>query len=170
MKILVTAASKHGSSTEIAQSIGTALAQAGFDASVLAPDDVSSLDGYDAVILGSGIYAGRWLEPARRFIERHEESLAERPVWLFSSGPIGDPPKPDGVPADAPAMVKKIGARGHRVFAGRLDKDDLGLAEKVIVAAVKAPEGDFRKWDEVRAWAATIAAELVAEPVPTPVG
>jgi menaquinone-dependent protoporphyrinogen oxidase len=51
-------------------------------------------------------------------------------------------------------------ARDHRVFAGKLEKEGLGLAERAIVAAVRAEEGDFRPWAEIDAWAAGIAAEL----------
>jgi menaquinone-dependent protoporphyrinogen oxidase len=170
MRVLVTAASKHGSSAEIARTVGIVLQQAGIDVAVLAPEDVPSLEGYDAVVLGSGIYAGRWLDGAKRFIERNREALLTRRVWLFSSGPIGDPPKPEGVPADAATIVQTTGARGHKVFAGRLTKEDLSFGEKVIAAAVKAPDGDFRRWDEVRAWAASIATELHPGSVPTPVG
>jgi menaquinone-dependent protoporphyrinogen oxidase len=82
------------------------------------------------------------------------------PVWLFSSGPIGDPPKPVEDPVDAQPLVELVGARGHRVFAGDLDRSRLGFAERAIVAAVRAPDGDFRPWPEIEAWAREIAAAL----------
>jgi menaquinone-dependent protoporphyrinogen oxidase len=160
MRVLVTVASRHGASTEIAGAIGDVLMRRGLEVSVLAPDTVHSVEGYDAVIVGSGIYAGRWLDPAKRFVERNRELFAHRPVWLFSSGPIGDPAKPLDDPVDAAAMIEATHARGHRVFAGRLDKADLSFPEKLIVKAVRAPEGDYRDWDEVRAWSEKIAREL----------
>jgi menaquinone-dependent protoporphyrinogen oxidase len=160
MRVLVTVASKHGSSTEIAGVIGDVLMKRGLEVSVLAPDSVHSIEGYDAVIIGSGVYAGHWLGPAKLFVERNRELFARRPVWLFSSGPIGDPAKPVGDPADAAAMIEATHARGHRVFAGRLDKADLSFPETLIIKAVRAPEGDYRGWDEVRAWADEIAREL----------
>jgi menaquinone-dependent protoporphyrinogen oxidase len=86
--------------------------------------------------------------------------LATRRVWLFSSGPIGDPPKPVEEPADLPGLMSATGARGHRLFAGLVDKRRLGLGEKVILAAVRAPEGDYRPWPEIRAWAEEIDADL----------
>jgi menaquinone-dependent protoporphyrinogen oxidase len=160
MKILVCAASKHGATTDIAAAIAERLTAAGHAADVVAPDAVTSVAGYDAVILGSGVYVGHWLDAAKAVVERVGGELAGMPVWLFSSGPIGDPPKPNEDPADLPDLMTATGARGHRLFAGLVDKSRLGLGEKVILKAVRAPEGDYRPWDEIRAWADEIAVEL----------
>lgn len=162
-RVLVAAASKHGATTEIADAIAEELRGAGLDAEAKRAEDVTGdLDGYDAVVLGSGVYAGHWLEPAKALVEDHAEALRRRPVWLFSSGPIGEPPKPAEDPVDAAALVESSGAREHRVFGGRLRRSDLGWAEKAIVIALRAPEGDFRDWDEIRAWAREIASSVVA--------
>ena len=129
----------------------------------MAREDVSSLDDVDGVIVGSGVYAGHWLGPAKEFVERFQEDLRRRPVWLFSSGPLGSPPAPDGDPVDVAPMVEKSGARGHRVFAGKLVQEEIGLAERAIVKLVHAPYGDFRDWAEIRAWAREIAGTFAAE-------
>lgn len=84
------------------------------------------------------------------------------PVWLFSSGPVGDPPEPEVDPAEAGAMMIRVGAREHRLFAGKVDKSELGLSERAILAMVRAPEGDFRAWPEIAAWGGEIAASLLA--------
>jgi menaquinone-dependent protoporphyrinogen oxidase len=165
MKVLVSAASKHGATTEVAATIAAALTTAGVEGIVVAPAEVTSVDGFDAAVIGSGVYAGRWLEPAKDLLERHREALARIPVWLFSSGPIGDPPKPDDDPLDAAPLVALVGARGHRVFPGLIDRKRLGLGEKAILAAVRAPEGDFRPWAEIDAWARELAEELRSAPV-----
>jgi menaquinone-dependent protoporphyrinogen oxidase len=164
MKVLVSAASRHGATAEIARTIGDTLAGAGLDAVVLAPDAVATLDEYDAAVLGSGVYVGHWMEAATNLVERHAVALASRPVWLFSSGPLGDPPKPEEDPTDIAEIMDLTHAREHRLFAGRVDRSVLGLGEKVILTAERVPDGDFRSWDEVRAWARGIAAALTGKP------
>ena len=81
---------------------------------------------------------------------------------MFSSGPLGPPEalKPEGDPVDADDMIEAARAVDHRVFAGRLDRSLLGLAEKAVVVAVRAPEGDFRDWEAIDGYAAEIAARL----------
>jgi menaquinone-dependent protoporphyrinogen oxidase len=160
MKVLVSAASKHGSTAEIAAAIGTALSSTGIDVDVRSPDDVATVAPYDGVVLGSGVYAGRWLEPMKKLIAREAAELAFKPVWFFSSGPLGDPPKPEEEPADVAALRETVHPIGSAVFAGRLDRHDLGFAERAIVSVVHAPDGDFRSWPTVSAWASGIARTL----------
>jgi menaquinone-dependent protoporphyrinogen oxidase len=160
MKVLVSAASKHGSTAEVADAIGSALASEGIEVDVCRPEDVTTVAPYDGVVLGSGVYAGRWLEPMKRLIARQAAELALKPVWLFSSGPIGDPPKPDVEPADMAAASERLHPIDTAIFSGRLDRYDLGFAEKAIVSMVHAPDGDFRDWSSVSAWASKIARTL----------
>jgi menaquinone-dependent protoporphyrinogen oxidase len=111
--------------------------------------------------IGSAVDAGRWLEPARRFVELQCDELLRHPTWLFSSGPIGDPPRPeDEAAVHVDDLVTAAGVREHRVFAGRLDRHRLGLGERALVAAFRAPDGDFRDREAIGVWAASIADEL----------
>jgi menaquinone-dependent protoporphyrinogen oxidase len=166
MRALVAVASRHGATTAIAERIGEVirreLRDRGTDAEVdvRSVEAVSRLDGYDAVVLGSAVYMGRWLKAARTFANGHAAELAEIPTWLFSSGPIGDPPKPDGDPSDIGTIMDLLHAKEHRRFGGRLDRSQLGFAERAVVRAVKAPDGDFRDWLAIEVWAAEIAAVL----------
>lgn len=169
MKALVAVASRHGSTHEIAEAIAGELRAAGIETDLREVTELSSIDGYDAVVLGSAVYIGNWLSPARDFAERQRERLLERPVWFFSSGPIGaEDPQPHGDPEGVRDLVEAVKPRGHRVFEGRLDPHLLGLRERLVAKAVHAPEGDFRDWNAVRGWAQTIAAELKALPERAP--
>jgi len=163
MKVLVTAASRHGATTEVAASIGAILQAAGHEVHVLRPAEVTGLDGFDAAVIGSAVYVGRWLEPARDLVEREKVALCRIPVWLFSSGPIGDPLKPVEEPLDDSPLAALVGAREHRTFAGCVDRKRLGFGERAIMAAVRAPEGDFRPWPEIEAWARGISAALLGD-------
>jgi menaquinone-dependent protoporphyrinogen oxidase len=160
MRVLVTTASKHGATEEIGRFIGEVLAEQGLEIGALPPEDVISLHRYDAVIMGSAVYAGHWMTSMKKMAHRLAPELLERRVWLFSSGPVGDPPKPEEDAVDVAPLIEATGARDHAVFAGKLDKGALGFAEKAIVAAFKVSDGDFRDWDEIRGWAIGIAEEL----------
>ena len=98
---------------------------------------------------------------ASRFADRFAADLASREVWLFSSGPIGDPAMPTEEPPAALTLVERLGAREHRSFAGRLDHSCIGFMERAVTRALKAPEGDFRNWEAIRAWGDEIAVALV---------
>jgi menaquinone-dependent protoporphyrinogen oxidase len=161
MRVLVAVASKHGATREIAEAIARSLADAGLVVEVENVEDVSDVASYDAVVLGSAVYMGSWLEPARRFAENHAEALTARPAWLFSSGPTGDPPRPSPDKAvSIDSIADRIHPKDHRLFAGKLDHRQLSFAEHALVLAVRAAEGDFRDWGEIATWAAEIAAAL----------
>lgn len=162
-KVLVSAASKHGATAEIAEHIGAVLGERGLAVTVADPDDVADVDGYAAFVLGSAIYAGHWMESARSLAKRIATMRTQPPVWLFSSGPIGDPPKPDEDPVDAADIIDFTSAREHRVLSGKIDKSKLSFAEKAILIAVRSPEGDFRDWDEIEEWAGHIAEVVAVE-------
>lgn len=162
MKVLVSTASKHGATTQIGEAIATGLRAAGHDVDLRDPAEVRDLTGVDAVVLGSAVYAGRWLKPARELVDRMGPELAQRPVWLYSSGPVGNPPKPMEDAVDVAGAVAKTGAVEHRVFAGQVDKAQLSLAERGMVRAFRAAVGDFRDWEQIAAWAGEIDTHLRA--------
>lgn len=164
MAVLVTVASRHGSTLEIGVALGRALQDAGLEVRVQPVGEAPGLDGVTAVVLGSAAYYGKWLDEAVQFANAHAEALAALPVWLFSSGPLGWPLQPR--PEDAvhvEEIVARLRPREHRVIPGELDRHKLGVVERSVVRAVHAPEGDFRDWDALEAWAAQIAAALHAE-------
>ena len=163
MRVLVAVASRHHGTHEIAEAIATGLITRGFEAEAVPVERVTTLDGYDAVVLGSAVYTGRWLAEARRFAQVHTSSLCMIPVWLFSSGPVGpvDHLIPPGTPADVPVVMRLTGAIGYRTFPGRLDMRRLDFPERAVVRTIHAPEGDSRDWDAVDRFAGEIADELL---------
>jgi menaquinone-dependent protoporphyrinogen oxidase len=162
MRIRVSAASRNGATAEIATELGKVLRGAlpGVGVDVVPLSRIAGLDGYDAVVLGSAVYFGRWLDEARWQIGAQAAALRERPVWLFSSGPVGDPSMPAEEPVDGPELATAIGAREHVAFPAALHRELLGGRERLAVGLVPAADGDYRDWPAVRAWADRIAAEL----------
>src|SRR5512132_2500114 len=165
MTVLVTAASKHGATREIAKEIARVLDKQGVSIELVDTDDVTALSSYEAYVVGSGIYLGNWLKDARRFLDTHAAELAQRPTWLFASGSIvGEPPVADDPDALRPGLVERLvettHAREHKVFAGKLDTSKLGLLERAAVRGAHASEGDHRDWDEIDRWAEEIAGQL----------
>ena len=170
MRVLVTAASKHGATAEIAHIIGAVLKTEGVDADVIAPEQVERIEGYEAVVLGSGVYAGHWLKPAKEFVDRHEAELRERPLFIFSSGPVGEPAKESDEPAEIDMVDAATHPVDHQVFGGRLTPSQLGPFEKLVVKVVKAPMLDDRPWDEISDWAKEIARYLREDSAGEPAG
>lgn len=167
MHVLVVHASKHGSTVGIAQTVASRLVDRGhtvtiFDAEAADELDRNHLRQCDAVVIGSAVYGGHWLKPARHFVYHHLTLLQDRPVWLFSSGPLGDPPPPQDDPIEVARVVQMVHPQGHRTFAGALDRDELSRTERAIVKVVHAPYGDFRETEALQGWADEIADSLDA--------
>jgi menaquinone-dependent protoporphyrinogen oxidase len=165
MNVLVAYGSKHGATKGIAERIAETLQAAGQEAAVRPVEAAGELGGYDAFVIGSAVYADRWTREATEFVQRHRAMLASRPVWLFSSGPIGtmatkhEPAAPKGVTA----IRRALSPQDHRVFFGawdrsKLDPAKLGFAERIV--AKRLPQGDWRDWAAIEAWADGIAREL----------
>lgn len=172
MKILVCTASRYGSTEEIARAISAGLrstlatTEKRTVIDLLHVRQVGELDEYDAVVIGSAVYMGCWMRQAREFVTARSAALTRRPVWLFSSGPIGDPLRPVEPPKDVAEMMWLTRARDHKLFNGCLDKRLLTFGEKAIVRMVGATEGDCRDWPDINAWAVRIANALTVESAP----
>jgi menaquinone-dependent protoporphyrinogen oxidase len=112
----------------------------------------------------------RWRGDAKQFLRQHSGELRKMPFWVFNSGPVGDPSRdanPDWLePPRIVERVEQLGARDHIVFGGRVPAEPHGPLERSMAQNMPPEFRDRRDWDEIRAWAAGIAAELGA-PVPT---
>lgn len=161
-RVLVAYATKHGSTGEIAAVVGETLAAAGLVVDVRPARDARDLAPYDAVVLGSALYSAHWQRDANRFVKVHREALSERPVWLFSSGPLDQSANLTDIPMTEHVRrdVEPIGARGHRTFGGRLLPGTPGIDEALLTTH---RVGDFRDFVAIRAWADEIAAALLVE-------
>ena len=175
MTVLVAYASRYGATAEIAERIAGTLSATGHDAVARPVGEAGDVTAAEAVVLGSAVYMGHWRKEASTFLSAHRADLAARPVWLFSSGPLPGAVVPekvaeggadDGTPKEVPAAITAVGARGHRVFDGRLDPAKLGVRDRMIRALPAGrpllPEVDGRDWDAIEEWARTIARELDA--------
>ncbi|WP_100497596.1 flavodoxin domain-containing protein [Geodermatophilus chilensis] len=169
-RVLVVFASRHGATREIAAELARHLPCTGAGrrcglSTVLAPvQQQPDPAGFDALVVGSAVYDGRWLPSARRYVAAATEGWGSRPTWLFSSGlgsELGAAPTPTDLDD---AVGTRRGAdlvvRGHRAFAGRLERRLLSATECASLGRHHLAEGDFRDWREVRRWSAAIAAEV----------
>jgi menaquinone-dependent protoporphyrinogen oxidase len=166
-RLLVAYATKHESTAEIAQAIGTVLrTTTPAQVDVMPVNDAPAPSSYDAVVLGSAVYMAQWQPEAAAYLRTHADALARRPLWLFSSGPIGEPGSPSTqqgwlFPQDLLPLARSLNPRDFAVFAGRLDPAGLTLLERGVMKLVRAPAGDFRDWDLIRAWAERIGQDIV---------
>jgi menaquinone-dependent protoporphyrinogen oxidase len=165
MRVLIAVASKHDATAEIGEAIGRHLRSAGLEVEVRPADDVGAVAAYDAVVIGSGVYMGKWLPAATKLIDRFQIDLRERPVWLFCSGPTGELAEAPADPACLAELEGLVNPVSHRTFGGRLEREKLGFGERLVVGMVKAPMGDFRDWEAVEGWSREIVGELVREAV-----
>ena len=161
--ILVAFASRHGSTAELARAIGDGLATHGFEVEVCPMTDVDTVYPYGAYVLGSAVYMGGWLPAARAFLVWHSELIAERPTWLFSSGPVSGLGTTEADDALGRALLAETHARDHRLFGGKLDHAGLNRRERFVGRLVGARDGDSRDWDSAVAWAAEIGGSLTAD-------
>lgn len=164
-RVLVAYATKYGATREIAEKVGAVLKQAGLAVDVLPADKAGDVDVYQGVVLGSAVYAGSWRKEAVQFLTDNEASLAQRPVWLFSSGPTGDGDpvalmKGWNFPDAQKPIAERIQPRDMALFHGDIDMQKLNFGEKLIVRGLRAPTGDFRDWTAITAWAEGIAETL----------
>ncbi|MGW3106476.1 flavodoxin domain-containing protein [Streptomyces sp. NPDC001100] len=162
--VLVAYGTTNGSTAQIAEAVAEVLRKAGLVTDLLPAGSVLSVKPYGAVVLGSGLYAGRWHRDARRFLNRHGRQLAKRPVWLFSSGPLDASASERDIPP-VPGVrraMARIDARGHVTFGGCLEEGAKGYIARSIVRSGKG--GDFRDFAVIEEWAERIADELLTAP------
>lgn len=175
MRVLIAYATRHGSTRGIAERIAERLGSHGIEAEAVPAAEVRDPSRYDAFVVGGAAYMFHWLGAATSFVEHNRRLLADRPTWLFSSGPTGtDLVDKQGrdvfetcVPKEFPRLRGLVHPRGERIFFGAWDADakPVGFAERFMALMPASwqegmPIGDFRDWPAIDAWADEIAAAL----------
>jgi menaquinone-dependent protoporphyrinogen oxidase len=170
MSVLVTYASKQGATGKIAERIGDVLRDRGVGTEVRPMKAVTNATHYEAFVIGSALDLGSWLKDATRFVERNQLVLAERPVWLFSRGPLAA----GGMPPELERIATAVHVREHRIFRGEPDHMKFDVRDLRVWGLPRngrlLVEGDYRDWPAVEAWAAKIADELEKERARIPAG
>jgi menaquinone-dependent protoporphyrinogen oxidase len=174
MRVLVACASRYGATQGIAERIAATLRQQGLEARVEDARKAGDPAGYDAAVIGSATYFFHWMKPAAKFVRHNSDSLANLPVWLFSSGPLGTKTHNEQgqemcavlEPKEIAEFRETVEPREHRVFFGALEAKKLGFFFGLLLKMPANkndaifPQGDFRNWAEIDAWAEGIAEEL----------
>jgi menaquinone-dependent protoporphyrinogen oxidase len=119
-------------------------------------------------VLGSAVYIGRWRKEAAKFLKDNEQALAEKPVWLFSSGPMGEGDAAEltqgwRFPGALQPVADRIQPRDIAIFHGVVDPSKLNFLERWVLNNIKSPAGDFRDWEAIGAWATKVAAAVAGE-------
>jgi menaquinone-dependent protoporphyrinogen oxidase len=162
---LIAYASRYGSTKEIAERIATALKEQGISTTLKAAEDVTSLDVYDAVIIGSALYNGTWLPEVEEFLESFQAELAKKDVWIFSSGPAtdDDPVTVLGgwkVPEHLKRTLEGIRPHATAFFSGKIDAAKLSSEDYLVSSSLRGVSGDYRNWQTIEGWAREIAFAL----------
>lgn len=159
MRVLVAYGSKMGGTRGLCEMLAAALERRGLEADVRSAAELDSVAGYDAVIVGGALYANRWHRAARRFVRLFDRDLRERPVWLFSSGPLDDSATAGDIPPvrQVARLMSRVGAVGHVTFGGRLPADARGFPAR---AMARENAGDWRDPDHVDRFADEVARAL----------
>lgn len=162
-KILIAYATRKGSTAEIAQAIGKELEAAGNTVQVAEMKGVSSLEGFQGVVIGAPVYMGQIEKDIANFVARFPEDLPRVPVAAFAVGIA--PIDPRAGPVEV--VMEKLRTALHPVkpvavtmFAGRLELSRMSFVERTMTGLMKVLTGDFRDWDAIRAWAKELPSAL----------
>jgi len=168
-KILVTYASRAGSTAEIAKAIGKTLSEGGMQVEVISMNEVKDLSVYRAVVAGSAIRGSKWLPEAMQFIQTHAATLKQKPFAMFTVCITMAMKNAEnyrtgvaGWVAPVRAIVKPL---DEGFFAGMLDFKKLPfnwdtLMLRLTVALGIFPRGDHRDWNAIRRWAKGLNSTL----------
>ena len=169
MRILVAYATAAGSTAGVAEWITGALQARGHDVTLRSVDDVVDAEVYDAFVVGSAVHDQAWLPAGADFLTKHRRVLQGKPVWLFSVGSPGalrGPLRRWAMLEETDilaALLDDVTPVEHRLFTGVVTPATFGRAGAVLFRAMGGRFGDFRDWDAIEKWSATIAGVLAEQ-------
>jgi menaquinone-dependent protoporphyrinogen oxidase len=150
-RVLVAYGTKHGSTREVAESVGETLRKRDVEVDVRAAVEVKDLSPYAAVVLGGALYSGRWHPDARRLLTKRRQELAALPVAVFGMGPRTlDAEAIEGSRKQlqgALAKVPEVKPLSIAIFGGVLDPKQHRFPFN------RMPAVDARDWNAIREWA-----------------
>jgi menaquinone-dependent protoporphyrinogen oxidase len=169
--ILVTYATRYGSTEQVAEAVAATLREGGLDTDLVPMRQVRSLEGYRAVVLGAPLYIGSWHKDARRFLVEHREALGQKPVAVFALGPTTNPRDETewqscrGMLDKELAKASWLAPAAVELFGGKYDPARLRLADRLIAGLPASPlhnvpASDVRDWAAIRAWSNGLPARL----------
>ncbi|MCS7069024.1 MAG: flavodoxin domain-containing protein [Meiothermus sp.] len=165
-RVLIAYASRLGSTREIAQAIAQVLSERGAVVEVRGVDEVEQVQGYQAVVVGSPIREQQWLPEAKDFVQKHRETLRRLPLVYFAVSGLMSNPTPEHF-HEVYEYLSEVRDFAEPlevgIFAGSLDYNRLNHDQMVKVLSKGLPEGDFRRWQDIRAWAEEVADRLQLE-------
>jgi len=169
MRLLVSYATAHGSTQQVAEAIAARLSTAGFDVTTRAAGDVADVASYDASVVGSAVHNQRWLPPAAALVARLRD-YPTRPLWTFSVCTIGETTSFLGPRLSRLARSRRPLPSGaaepdarHRFFAGAIERSHWNILGRLFFAVTRGTYGDHRDWEDIDRWADMIATHLARE-------
>jgi menaquinone-dependent protoporphyrinogen oxidase len=166
-KVLVAYATWAGSTAEVAKRVSEILNRNGFAAEAMPAGKVRDTSSYDAVILGTAVHAGKLKPDALKFVDRNKTDLNSKPfaafvVCLAAKG--SDEKSRATVAAYLEPVRAQVKPLSEGMFAGAYDPQKIDFVSRQIMKMIKALPGDFRAWDDIEAWAASLAPLFRARP------
>lgn len=184
-RILIAYASRGGSTVGVAEAIAETLRAAGFDVDCRHLKTIGSMGGFDAYVIGSPIWAGRWLPEAAKFVAEHGDAIRTKPHALFVTCmraaedklPLSDKEKAQiarqqsrGVQQETAheAITKWIAPIAAQLrpvavgeFAGAMDPATVPFLMRLVLKLMgKTQKVDARDWPAIRAWAASLPGQF----------
>jgi menaquinone-dependent protoporphyrinogen oxidase len=164
MNVLIAYATRYGATREVAESIAVVLRERMLHAEVREARHVDDIEGYDAVVLGGGMYTGRWHRDARRFARDFAVDLDAMPVAVFALGPVDD--DPEHVAGSEKQWYAALGKLRFEPVAASLFGGVIDPA-KLHFPFNHMPPSDARDWTAIREWALQLSDELAGAALQT---